>query len=178
MRAIVTRLALAALLVASAVPAQTPREWSLGPTGRGGAQWSERQGRLIYRGGATVGWALVKDAPLRDGFVQVRFRSIGGREDRAGGVIWRWRDPGNYYVARAHALAGNVLAFKVVNAGLAHAARRLCGRRVPGVARRPTTLHGARRRARGPGRGGVLVEGGQRDGVRAVRVRSDVRRGA
>ena len=89
---IVTRLALAALLVASAVPAQTPREWSLGPTGRGGAQWSERQGRLIYRGGATVGWALVKDAPLRDGFVQVRFRSIGGREDRAGGVIWRWRD--------------------------------------------------------------------------------------
>ena len=115
MRAIVTRLALAALLVASAVPAQTPREWSLGPTGRGGAQWSERQGRLIYRGGATVGWALVKDAPLRDGFVQVRFRSIGGREDRAGGVIWRWRDPGNYYVARAHALAGNVLAFKVVN---------------------------------------------------------------
>src|SRR5207244_4694931 len=96
-RAIVTRLALAALLMASAVPAQTPREWSLGPTGRGGAQWSERQGRLIYRGGATVGWALVKDAPLRHGVVQVRVRSSGGRADRAGGVVWRRVDSGKFY---------------------------------------------------------------------------------
>src|SRR5207249_3293370 len=104
----------ATLLVASAVRAEPPREWSLGPTGRGAAQWTAREGRLIYRGGATVGWALVQDAPLRDGFVQVRFRSIGGREDRAGGVIWRWRDPRNYYVARAHTLAGNVQAFRVV----------------------------------------------------------------
>src|SRR5439155_1022219 len=86
----------------------------LGPTGRGAAQWTEREGRLIYRGGATVGWALVKDTSVSNGFVQVRFRSVGGREDRAGGVIWRWRDPRNYYAARAHALAGNVQAFRVV----------------------------------------------------------------
>src|SRR5256886_10821290 len=84
------------------------------PTGRGAAEWTAREGRLIYRGGATVGWALVQDAPLGDGFVQVRFRSIGGLDDRAGGVIWRWRAPRNYYVARAHTLAGNVQAFRVV----------------------------------------------------------------
>ena len=29
--------------------------------------------------------------------------------------MWRWRDPDNFYVARAHALAGNVVAFKVVD---------------------------------------------------------------
>ena len=115
MSARVPGLVLAALLVASAPRAEPPLAWSLGPTGRGAAQWTERQGRLIYRGGATVGWALVKDAALRDGFVQVRFRSIGGRDDRVGGVIWRWRDPRNYYAARAHALAGNVQAFKVVD---------------------------------------------------------------
>jgi len=111
----VRALVLAALLVASAVRAAPPREWVLGPTGRGAAQWTERGGRLIYRGGATVGWALVKDTSVSNGFVQVRFRSVGGREDRAGGVIWRWRDPRNYYVARAHALAGNVQAFRVVD---------------------------------------------------------------
>src|SRR2546430_13906497 len=73
-------LVLAALLVASAVRAAPPREWVLGPTGRGAAQWTERGGRLIYRGGATVGWALVKDTSVSNGFVQVRFRSVGGRE--------------------------------------------------------------------------------------------------
>ena len=113
MSASVRALVLAALLVASAVRAAPP--WVLGPTGRGAAQWTEREDRLIYRGGATVGWALVKDTSVSNGFVQVRFRSVGGREDRAGGVIWRWRDPRNYYVARAHALAGNVQAFRVVD---------------------------------------------------------------
>ena len=30
------------------------------------------------------------------------------REDRAGGVVWRWKDGDNYYVARANALENNV----------------------------------------------------------------------
>ena len=31
-----------------------------------------------------------------------------GREDRAGGVVWRFKDGDNYYVARANALENNV----------------------------------------------------------------------
>ena len=57
----------------------------------------------------------MRGVSLRDGFVQVRLRPLGGCEGRAGGVVWRWRDPDNYYVARANALAGNVVAFKVVD---------------------------------------------------------------
>lgn len=48
------------------------------------------------------------DARLADGFVEVRFKPLGGRSDQAGGVVWRWQDGDNYYVARANALENNL----------------------------------------------------------------------
>src|SRR5690606_13103590 len=45
---------------------------------------------------------------VADGFVEVKFKSIAGKEDQAGGVVWRWKDGDNYYVARANALENNV----------------------------------------------------------------------
>jgi hypothetical protein len=45
---------------------------------------------------------------ITDGFVETRFVPISGREDQAGGVVWRWKDGDNYYVARANALENNV----------------------------------------------------------------------
>ncbi|MCY1335073.1 hypothetical protein D9M69_208470 [compost metagenome] len=51
---------------------------------------------------------MKQDVSLADGFVEVRFKPVAGREDQAGGVIWRWKDGNNYYVARANALEGNV----------------------------------------------------------------------
>lgn len=45
---------------------------------------------------------------LTDGFVEVKFKPVAGREDQAGGVVWRWKDGDNYYVARANALENNV----------------------------------------------------------------------
>ncbi len=64
--------------------------------------------------GAPFGWAVLQAVSLTDGFVQARFKPISGREDQAGGVVWRWRDADNYYVARANALENNVVAYKVV----------------------------------------------------------------
>jgi hypothetical protein len=49
-----------------------------------------------------------KDVSLADGFVEVKFKPISGGEDQAGGVVWRWKDGDNYYVARANALENNV----------------------------------------------------------------------
>src|SRR6185503_5967055 len=49
-----------------------------------------------------------KDVSLADGFVEVKFKPIAGGEDQAGGVVWRWKDGDNYYVARANALENNV----------------------------------------------------------------------
>jgi hypothetical protein len=44
-----------------------------------------------------------------------RFRYIGGEVDKAGGVILRYADPGNYYVARANAAEGDLRIFRVAN---------------------------------------------------------------
>ena len=40
--------------------------------------------------------------------VEVKFKPISGKEDAAGGLVWRWKDGDNYYVARANALENNV----------------------------------------------------------------------
>ena len=87
--------------------------WTTGGTGKGTARWTQDGASLAYRGGAAFGWAVAGE-PLRDGFVEARFRPREGREDRAGGVVWRWRDANNYYVARANALEDNVVAYKMV----------------------------------------------------------------
>lgn len=44
-----------------------------------------------------------------------RMRYVDGKIDRAGGVVLRYRDPGNYYVARVNAAEGDLRIFRVVN---------------------------------------------------------------
>lgn len=45
--------------------------------------------------------------------VSVRFKPISGAVDQAAGIVWRYRDPHNYYVVRANALEDNVVLYKV-----------------------------------------------------------------
>lgn len=47
--------------------------------------------------------------------VSVRFRTVSGGVDQAAGLVWRYRDPDNYYVVRANALEDNVVLYKVEN---------------------------------------------------------------
>ena len=49
----------------------------------------------------------------RDVDLSVRFKPISGKVDQAAGLVFRYRDPGNYYVVRANALEGNVVLYKV-----------------------------------------------------------------
>ena len=63
---------------------------------------------LKQSGSGRFPWAVKKDVRLENGFVEVKFKPISGSEDQAGGVIWRWKDGDNYYVARANALENNV----------------------------------------------------------------------
>jgi len=105
-------LAMLALVVAGA-EAQMTDGWQTGGTGRGRARWELGERQVVYRGGADFGWA-VKGAPLGDGFVEVRFRPVEGRRDQAGGVVWRWQDADNYYIARANALENNVVAYRML----------------------------------------------------------------
>jgi hypothetical protein len=59
--------------------------------------------------------AIYNDVSLRDGDVSVRIKAVSGRADLVGGLIFRYRDSNNYYVARENALARNVAVFRVEN---------------------------------------------------------------
>lgn len=51
----------------------------------------------------------------KDVVLSVAFKPLRGEVDRAAGLIWRYRDPSNYYLVRANALEGNVVLYKVEN---------------------------------------------------------------
>ena len=56
---------------------------------------------------------IYDNSNLKDGEVSVAFKPISGRVDQGAGLVWRYRDPNNYYVTRANALEDNVVLYKV-----------------------------------------------------------------
>src|SRR5205823_1429926 len=70
---------------------------------------------LKQSGSGTFPWCVRSDTSLADGYVEVKFKPLTGREDQAGGVVWRWKDGDNYYVARANALEDNVSLYYTTN---------------------------------------------------------------
>lgn len=97
-------------------PGSLPTGWQQGVTGRGAPQWSVVQDQsapskpnvLKQSGSGTFPWCVRHGTSLADGFVEVKFKALSGKEDQAGGLVWRWKDGDNYYVARANALENNV----------------------------------------------------------------------
>jgi hypothetical protein len=97
-------------------PGALPAGWVSGVTGRGAPRWSVENDAtapsapqvLKQSGSGDFPWCVRKGVSLADGFVEVKFKPTAGREDQAGGVVWRWKDGDNYYVARANALENNV----------------------------------------------------------------------
>src|ERR1044071_3014346 len=91
-----------------------PTGWRCGATGKGAPRWTiEADGELGHNvlkqsGRAPFPWCVKDDIALADDWVEVRFKTQAGREDQAGGLVWRWKDGDNYYVARANALENNV----------------------------------------------------------------------
>jgi hypothetical protein len=59
--------------------------------------------------------AIFEGASIADGTVSVAFKTVSGTIDQAAGVVWRYSDPNNYYIARANALENNVVFYKVEN---------------------------------------------------------------
>lgn len=59
--------------------------------------------------------AIFNSLTFRDGEVSVRLKPVSGREVQAGGLVWRYRDENNYYLARANAMDKTVQVFKVEN---------------------------------------------------------------
>lgn len=99
---------------------QPPAGWTCGSTGKGSPKWTVEAEpgtarRVLKQSGrAPFPWCVKDDIALTDGWVEVRFRPVSGREDQAGGLVWRWMDGDNYYVARANALENNVTIYDVI----------------------------------------------------------------
>jgi hypothetical protein len=104
-------------------PGTLPKDWTCGVTGKGSPIWKvEAEGTapsqpnvLKQSGSGTFPWCVKQSARITDGFVEVKFRPLAGREDQAGGVIWRFKDGETYYIARANALENNVSLYHVEN---------------------------------------------------------------
>ena len=98
---------------------EPPPGWQCGVTGKGAPRWAvETEGAqkvLRQSGSGTFPWCVKKSASIADGFVEVKFRPEKGGEDQAGGIVWRWQDGDNYYVARANALEDNVSLYYTAN---------------------------------------------------------------
>jgi hypothetical protein len=122
----VTRVALTVLSASAAFAATDnfdayargaePEGWTCGVTGRGKPKWAvdsdpsapSAPNVLRQSASGTFPWCVKKGVSLTDGFVEVKFKPEKGKEDQAGGIVWRWKDGDNYYVARANALENNV----------------------------------------------------------------------
>lgn len=100
-----------------------PSGWTATQTGSGRAQWTvvgdssapSQPNVLKQSGQATFPICIKDDTSLKDGFVEVKFKALSGKEDQAGGLVWRAKDPNNYYVARANALENNVTIYHTIN---------------------------------------------------------------
>ena len=103
--------------------AAAPAGWTATQTGSGAAKWAiekdesapSKPNVLKQSGQATFPVCIKNDTSLKDGFVEVKFKPVSGKEDQAGGVIWRAKDSDNYYIFRANANENNAVLYKTVN---------------------------------------------------------------
>jgi len=105
------------------LPTHWNGKWTGTQTGDGTAKWMiekdesapSKPNVLKQNGEAEYPVALRNDTALTDGFVEVKFKPVAGKEDQAGGVIWRAKDANNYYIARANALEDNVTIYHTIS---------------------------------------------------------------
>lgn len=58
---------------------------------------------------------IADEGSFQDLDMSVRFKALSGSVDRAGGLVFRLKDPNNYYMVRANALENNYRLYRVVN---------------------------------------------------------------
>ena len=99
-----------------------PSGWTAGVTGKGNPKWAVTKDEsapsapnvLAQTGEGTFPFCVDTSVSLADGFVEVKFKTISGREDQAGGIVFRFKDKDNYYITRANALEDNVTIYHTV----------------------------------------------------------------
>ena len=111
-----------------ATPGSIPRDFMAALTGGGGpVSWLVRADATAPSGknvlvqtstdstGSRFPLCVYEPVVTADVRLGTKFKALSGTVDQAAGLVWRYRDPSNYYLVRANALEGNVVLYKVEN---------------------------------------------------------------
>jgi hypothetical protein len=105
---------------------KVPTGWTATKTGKGeGSVWKvvaddttpSKSGYALAQtaeGPGPLFNLCVHDSTLKDVELTVSFKSVKGENDQGGGIVWRYVDANNYYVARYNPLEDNFRLYKVV----------------------------------------------------------------
>jgi hypothetical protein len=104
-----------------------PAGWKADRTGKGeGSIWKVvadpsapgRTGYALAQTAASPGpmfnLCVAEGTSFQDVEVSVAFKAVQGVKDQGGGIVWRYQDANNYYVARMNPLEDNYRVYKVV----------------------------------------------------------------
>ncbi len=105
-----------------------PKGWSAAKTGKGkGSVWRVVADDTSPSGTGFVlaqtaegprrlfNLCVLDDSKYRDVEIKVAFKAVRGRIDQGGGIVWRYQDADNYYIARMNPLENNYRFYKVVD---------------------------------------------------------------
>ena len=106
---------------------KVPAGWRADQTGKGeGSVWKvvaddtapSKTGHVLAQTAESPGSMFnlcVADKPsVKDVEVTVAFKAVKGQKDQGGGIVWRYQDANNYYIARMNPLEDNYRVYKVV----------------------------------------------------------------
>jgi hypothetical protein len=106
---------------------KVPSGWKADKTGKGeGSVWKvvedptapSKTGYALAQTaespGSMFNLCVADDTKYKDVEVSVAFKAIKGAKDQGGGIVWRYQDANNYYVARMNPLEDNFRVYKVV----------------------------------------------------------------
>jgi hypothetical protein len=106
---------------------KVPKGWTAAKTGKGeGSVWkvvedstapSKRGFALAQTAkspGQTFNLCILDDSNYQQVEVSVAFKAVEGKIDQGGGIVWRYQDADNYYIARYNPLEDNFRLYKVV----------------------------------------------------------------
>jgi hypothetical protein len=110
----------------NATVGSVPKGWTVGKTGTGeGSVWKVVEDKTAPKGpkvlaqtaespGSVFNLCVFDDSSFQDVEVTVAFKAIAGAKDQGGGIVWRYQDANNYYIARMNPLEDNFRVYKVV----------------------------------------------------------------
>jgi Domain of Unknown Function (DUF1080) len=105
---------------------KVPAGWTAAQTGKGESVWKviaddtapSKTGFVLAQTtddpSATFNLCVADKTSFRDVEVSVDFKANKGKKDQGGGVVWRYQDANNYYIARMNPLEDNFRVYKVV----------------------------------------------------------------